>query len=64
MSTTPEYLLPIIRRVCANCDWQLITCAESGVTVDAFADRVAARLQTWQEAGNMLRSRRRWSNAP
>jgi len=51
MSTTPEYLLPIIRRVCANCDWQLITCAESGVTVDAFADRVAARLQTWQEAG-------------
>ncbi len=51
MSTDPEDLLRVIHRICANRDWRLFSCAELGVTAEAFAGRVAARLQAWLEAG-------------
>lgn len=51
MQLNPDHLLRIIRRVCANRDWRLLTYAGLGVTIEAFAGRVAARLQAWLEAG-------------
>lgn len=50
----PGRLREALCRVCANRDWQLLTCAELGVTVDAFARRVAERLQIWLEAGDYV----------
>lgn len=51
MRFNPDHLLQAIRRICANRNWQLLACADLGVTAEAFARRVAKRLQAWLDAG-------------
>jgi RNA polymerase sigma factor (sigma-70 family) len=40
-----------IQRGCANRDWRLLSYADLAITAEAFAQRVARRLQGWLDAG-------------